>query len=150
MLFPLRDLVTMSTMDLMSYLRFMTVLRGGKTYSAIKIMGKENSLCWVSPPSHSCGTLSSRLCGFRPTCAGMHHQCHSCAACHSRKGLMKGAPFLLTPPPPTPITSSVLSPPWQHGWPLFPLSAPRYNVTCHQGPFHLRWNPAAGWPVARA
>lgn len=28
----------------------------------------------------------------------------------------------------------------------FPLSAPRYNVTCHQGPFHLRRDPAAGCP----
>lgn len=32
----------------------------------------------------------------------------------------------------------------------FPLSAPRYNVTCHQGPFYLRRDPAAGCPVVRA
>lgn len=32
----------------------------------------------------------------------------------------------------------------------FPLSAPRYNVNCHQGPFYLRQDPAAGCPVVRA
>lgn len=35
---------------------------GGKTYSAIKIMGKQNSGCWVCPPLHSCGCPSSPVC----------------------------------------------------------------------------------------
>lgn len=47
-------------------------------------------------------------------------------------------------PPPTTVTCSVLSWPRQHGWPRFPLSALRYNVNCHQGPFHPRQKPAAG------
>lgn len=58
------------------------------------------SVCWYAP-------LVSQLC-----------------SCHSSKGPMKGAPYLLTPPPPTPVTFSVPSLPRQHGWPLSPCHYP--------------------------
>lgn len=115
-------------------------------------MGKQSSGCWVST-TFLRRSLHLCICGLKPTCAAMHHRCHSCAACHSRKGLaLKGAPFLLL----THSSSSTYS---RHplcsllaltaGLTPFPLSAPRYNVTCHQGLFHLRQDPAAGCPVVK-
>ncbi|KAK5871610.1 hypothetical protein PBY51_004480 [Eleginops maclovinus] len=73
-------------------------------------------------------------------------QRHSCAACHSGEEPMKGPPFLLLPllsPPLLPPRPDSMADP-------FPPSAPRYNVTCHQGPLLLRRGPAAGCPVGRA
>lgn len=61
MLFPMKDRMIMNTMNFMSS-RFITVSQGGKTYSAIKIMGKQSPGCWVCPPPHSCGTLSTPVC----------------------------------------------------------------------------------------
>lgn len=103
-------------------------------------MGKQNSrsTTFLRYSFHPC------VCGLKPTCADLHHQCHSCAACHSRKGPMKGAP----PRPSCHLLCSLSS---LTAWLTpFPLSAPRYNVTCHQGTFQHRRDPAAGCRVVRA
>lgn len=117
-------------------------------------MGKQSSGCWVSTTFLWC-SLHLCVCGLKPTCAGMHHHCHSCAACYSRKGpALKGAHS-------SSLTHSSSSSSTYSRHPLcsllaltagltpFPLSAPRYNVTCHQGLFHLRQDPAAGCPMVK-
>lgn len=89
--------------------------------------GRLSSSTFLRWSFHSC------LCGLQPTCAGMYHQCHSCAARHSQRAAMKGLPFLHIPSPPTPVTSSAPSWPWEHGWPLPPCQ-----------------HPGIMWPVTRA
>lgn len=78
------------------------------------------SVCWYAP-------LVSQLC-----------------SCHSSKGPMKGAPYLLTPPP---VTFSVPSQPRQHGWPLSPCHYP--GVMWPVTEVHAS-SSAAACPVVRA
>lgn len=120
-----------------------------KTYSAIKMMGKQSS---AGSPLHYIPVVlfpplsvwtQAHVCWYAPSVSQL--------CCLSlKKGLDERTPI---PPHSSPSHSchllcsfsaltARLTP--------FPLSAPRYNVTCHQGPFLLRRDPAAGWSVVRA
>ncbi len=100
-----------------------------------------------SPLQHIPAALFPTLSVWtRATCASKCHQRLSCASCHSRKDPMKGVPPHSSCHPCRLLWSLSSVTAWLTP---FPLSAPLSNVTCHQSPFYLRWDPAAGCPVVR-
>lgn len=111
-------------------LRVMTVLQGGKTFHYIPAL------------------FSYLWCVYSRPHVLEFSMCHSSTACHSKPDPTNGAPYptslLHLPFLSQPRVCSVLT-----AWltPFFPLSAPRYNATCHQGPFCLGWDPGAICPV---
>lgn len=111
-------------------LRVMAVLQGGKTFHYIPAL------------------FSYLWCVYSRPHVLEFSMCHRSAACRSKLDPTNGAPYptslLHLPFLSQPRVCSVLT-----AWltPFFPLSAPRYNATCHRGPFCLGWDPGAICPV---
>lgn len=132
MLFPMKSQMNLDTDHFLSS-GFLAVSQDCKTYSAVKICGGQNCACWVSLPSHSVvlppppppvWDSSPRVLVCTIGVAAVPPVTQE----RARREQLHSSSLHLLPLPSPPLfplrpdgTADLFS----------PLSAPRYNVTCH-------------------